>query len=176
MRNGACYVNVGQAPLTLWRAYKKGSMARLDETHRSLFKDKVLRLGSYGDPAAAPIELWDKLTSWSKAWLGYTENWRHGEQALRKYCMASVHTPTELELAKSLGWKTFRVKLPEEIIDSNEFICPKSKPEDSPGYRQCFECKACRGGEWTGHATPVIDVHGWDYRKNRFKEYRLSLA
>jgi hypothetical protein len=55
---GACYVNIGQAPLAIYRAYKRGSYTLFDPAlHGDLLTNRKIRLGAYGDPAAVPFEV-----------------------------------------------------------------------------------------------------------------------
>ena len=61
--NAPCYVNIGRGALGVWKAYKRGSYPRIDpDTAAALLTARKLRIGSYGDPAAAPVELWETLT------------------------------------------------------------------------------------------------------------------
>ena len=89
--NGAvrtCYVNVGQAPLAVYRAWQHGSysgFAPLPHLHG-------VRLGSYGDPAAVPVSVWQQLLKATQPLkkTGYTHQWHRPEfAALRSLCMAS---------------------------------------------------------------------------------------
>src|SRR5271165_5264167 len=50
---GACYVNIGQAPGGIWRAYKRGAyLETCYVTLRTIGAGRAVRLGAYGDPAA----------------------------------------------------------------------------------------------------------------------------
>ena len=61
-RRRACYVAVHQAPLAVFRAYEHGAYEPFDpREHLQLFKGRRLRLGSYGDPVAAPHHVWASL-------------------------------------------------------------------------------------------------------------------
>ena len=51
-----CYVNIGRGALGVWKAYKRGAYPRIDpDTAAALLTARKLRIGSYGDPAAAPL-------------------------------------------------------------------------------------------------------------------------
>ena len=51
-KNRTCYVNLGQGPTIVYKAYKRGvyPMAANQENQVGLGKDRVVRLGTYGDP------------------------------------------------------------------------------------------------------------------------------
>ena len=56
--NGSCYVRWFQAPLAVWKCYKRGGYKHLDNKDLDLFNNVALRLGSAGDPAMIPIEVY----------------------------------------------------------------------------------------------------------------------
>ena len=79
----SCYVNVGQAPNSVWKAYKRG--AYVDATARptpnidaldSAINGKKIRWGAYGDPALITPLVVDYVNSRSKGHTGYTHQWR----------------------------------------------------------------------------------------------------
>ena len=73
-RRRACYVNVHQAPLAVYRAYRRGRYEPFDSAqHLALFQGRMLRLGCYGDPVAAPYAY---LVA-----LGARRPWSHGVHA-----------------------------------------------------------------------------------------------
>lgn len=164
---GTCYVNVGQAPNQVYQAYKNGSYGEaLNIEH---FRDRIIRLGAYGDPAAVPILVWEKICEVSAGWTGYTHQWRRCNPELKKYLMASVET-TEAQLrARKMGWKTFRIRNSDEPLNSHEFVCPAS--EEAGKRMQCEDCLACCGGSWNGkQVTPAIVAHGSHYKPIRFRK------
>jgi hypothetical protein len=167
---GACYVNVGQGPLAVWRAYKAGAYRDYDPREdRELFRGRLLRLGSYGDPAAVPLAVWEEVCSLSKHWTGYTHQWRTCDPAYARYCMASVEKAEDRNLALRKGYRTFRVRLPEQPIDKGEFICPASA--EAGKRRTCADCKACSGSKPGGrNVSPVIIVHGLDWKVAKYRD------
>jgi hypothetical protein len=172
---GTCYVNAGQGPYQVYNAYKRGSYP--DFTPDMLddyFAGNVIRLGSYGDPAAVPIRIWKMICGVASGWTGYTHQWRRRQglpacdPELKKFCMASVDTVKEQRLARKRGWKTFRIRNEDEPLEANEFICPAS--EEAGKRIKCEDCLACCGGEWNGKTvTPTIKVHGTQYKPVRFR-------
>ena len=167
---GTCYVNVGQGPNQVYKAYKEGKYP--DFTPDMLddyFAGRNVRLGAYGDPAAVPTRVWAMLCGVAAGWTGYTHQWRKCDPELKKYCMASVETVKGMRRAKAEGWKTFRVRADDEAVQPGEFVCPAS--EEAGKRKQCEGCLACHGGEWNGkQATPVIRVHGMHWKARRFNQ------
>src|SRR5262249_20712580 len=95
LRRKVCYVLLGHAPLAVYRALGRGQYP--DATPRAAavtLAGRVLRLGSYGDPAAVPFRVWSTLAAGARAHVGYTHQWRTCDQRLRRLCMASVETPS----------------------------------------------------------------------------------
>lgn len=157
---GSCYVNVIFGPLEVWKTVQRGGYPHFDEReHGRLFKCRMIRLGSYGDPGAVPLRVWKKVTKLVEHWTGYTHQWRTCHPGLARYCMASVETANQAREAWAKGWRTFRVRLEEQPVEHGEFVCPASK---EGGYRKtCEECGACSGTKTGGrNASPVIVVHG----------------
>ncbi len=141
-----CYVLEFQAPLAIYRAYKRGSYAdasRLPPAEKeALFADRAVRIGAYGDPAAAPNRVWAFTTTLAKSWVGYTHRWAElpPSSFLRVILMASVDTLTEAAQAQSMGWRTFRVGASPE---PGEISCPAS--EEMGKRVTCVDCGLCAG-------------------------------
>jgi hypothetical protein len=176
-RGGSCYVNVTQAPLSIYRAVQAGTYPRYNaKRHGRLFAGRYVRLGSYGDPAAVPLPVWEDICGLASHWTGYTHQWRTCEAGFARLCMASVETPAQRLEALEKGYRTFRVRLPEEGIQQGEFICPAS--EEAGKRLTCEECGACNGAKPGGkNATPVIFFHGPDIAANwKLRLYRQAVA
>ena len=161
-RKRTCYVDVGKAPQGVWNAYHRGQYVDLSddpELVAYLLAGRIVRMGAYGDPAMVPIASWRMLLAGSAGRTGYTHAWRRmWAQALRPYVMASVDNQSELDIARSMGWRTFRVRTETEPLQANEFACPAS-PE-AGNKKQCITCKACDGADRAGKASAAIIVHG----------------
>jgi len=161
---GCCYVNVGQAPLAVYRAYKAGRYASVDQGvwASGVFKHRKVRLGSYGDPAAVPVSIWLALTSWCNGHTGYTHQMAHPafDERLLDICMASVETPKMYDKVHEdyPQAKTFRVIASDAPLKENERECP------SHMGIQCRDCMVC-SGIWAP-TDVVVKVHG--SRKRRF--------
>jgi hypothetical protein len=176
-RDGTCYVDLTKAPLSIYRAVKRGSYPIFEqEKHLALFAGRFVRLGSYGDPAAVPLPLLELICGVAAGWTGYTHQWRTCEASYARYCMASVETPVQRMEALAKGYRTFRVRLPEQHLEPGEIICPASA---EAGKRlTCQECRACSGQKAGGrNATPAIYFHGSSIAGNRtLRLYERAVA
>lgn len=162
----SCYVNIAREPKHVYDAYKRGSYAKFDSSMLEYFKDRSIRIGSYGDPAAVPVEIWQNLISVCSTHTGYTHQWKKCDSQLKDICMASVDTEKEFHLAQKMGWRTFRTRLPKDHIMSNEFICPASK--EGGQKTNCSICGACKGNK-DMVKTPVIVAHGPSWKTTYYK-------
>ena len=134
-----CYVNLGQGVLIVWRAYKRGVYQEGDA--RAMGRGRFVRVGTYGDPAAAPQAVWDALLSEASTWTAYSHQsgWRPD------IAMQSADSHTQAVAHWQAGRRTFRVIADlGELDTANEALCPASK---EAGRRvQCTACKLCKGG------------------------------
>lgn len=155
---GGCYVRVGEMPLSVWTSWASGNIVEwpLNEVADKL-AGRVLRMGSYGDPAAVPIDVWHKTTRSVRRRMGYTHLWRR-RPAFRRYCMASVDSPEERDEAKAKGWRTFRVRDEGDPLLPGEIQCPAAI--ESEYRRNCETCGACSGGMFSGKYDVSIVRHG----------------
>lgn len=159
-KDRTCYVKHFQAPLAIWRAYKRGAYRQVGDNKRTRKKlmGMGLRYGSYGEPTAVPLEAWGLLDSLctGKARTGYTHQWAVFPW-WRSRLMASVESVADATIAHKLGWRTFRLGLSKQ---PGEMTCPASEEE---GKRlTCVECKACNGSKGPNdqRVSVVIAPHG----------------
>lgn len=138
-----CYVDVAKAPASVWRAYRRGryTKAPLDVIAKAL-SARVLRIGTYGDPAAAPLDVWQALLVYVAGWTGYSHQWRTLGADWARIVMASADNPADRADAKAQGWRTFRVSIGLDRQDG-EISCPASK--EAGAKVQCIDCKLCKG-------------------------------
>ena len=141
----SCYVNPGQAPQAVHRAWMAGAYPCADRHDRSrIGAGRAVRLGAYGDPAMVPARIWRDLIRNASGHTGYTHQWRASFAAEhRTLCMASVDSAAELADARAAGWRTFRVRSKVERLEPGEIVCPAS-PEGG-NRAQCADCLLCRG-------------------------------
>lgn len=168
---GTCYVNIGQGGNAVYGAYKRGSYPVYNpKKHAELFKDRLVRFGTYGDPAMVPMKVWKPILKLAKNHTAYTHQWnKPWASEYKSFCMASVDTKVEHQNAKAMGWRTFRVRPESEVSEKplkRETVCPAS--EEMNKRKQCSDCMLCHGGD--SKVDVVIAVHGIGYKSKRFNE------
>lgn len=151
--SGACYVTVCQAPLSVWRTYRRGGYQRLPVYE--LFRGHKVRLGAYGDPAAIPLGIWRAIVLNCAGHTGYTHQ-SHRFPALRRYFMASVESVDRARAMQARGWRTFRTAPLGGLPAAWELVCPASA---EAGHRTtCDRCLSCNGAG--ARPSMVIRLHG----------------
>lgn len=172
---GTCYVVVRQGASVVWKNLEHGSypdFSHCPDLVSELLRGRHMRLGAYGDPAAVPVQVWRDLTSALAGWVGYTHQWRRADaQELREFCMASVDSPRELDLARALGWRTFRVRTPDEPIARREAMCPAS--EEGGNKLTCVTCGFCDGTHRGRSGGAAILLHG-NHLRDREQRFLAS--
>lgn len=173
-QTGTCYVNAGQGPAAVYDAWHRGNYPDAAPEEIALrLEGRILRMGSYGDPAATPASVWRAASMRAAGHTGYTHQWREPRvrEGYREFLMASVDSETEIRRAHAEGWRTFRVKSEEDARLAGEIVCPASA---EAGKRlTCAECGACDGaGRNAGRASVVIDAHGLKWKIAKFRKDR----
>jgi len=152
-----CYVTLAHGPLGKWKAYKAGRYGKAigHDAIRALGLGRMVRLGTYGDPAAAPMFLWNSLVSAAKGWTAYT----HGAtNPAPDKIMTSAETAAQAESAWQRGERTFRViKGLDSLIKGKEVLCPAS--EEAGKRTTCESCKLCAGASVKGKSVAIV-AHG----------------
>lgn len=147
-----CYVNLGQAPLAVWKAYTNGKYSLL--TDYSVFSGRMVRFGAYGDPSAVPVKIWRQIAKHADGWTGYTHQWRKvTSRALSAFVMASVENENDARLAQSKGWRTFRVRSADTETAKGEVECVSEKGIE------CADCGLCCGNSINAKSVS-IPAHG----------------
>ena len=150
----SCYVTTFQAPLTVYKAYKRGRYEHLDTA--DAFEGRGVRIGRYGDPAAVPEYVWQSITARASYWTGYTHQWRDFPE-LAPYCMASCDSPADHAAARLMGFRAFRVSADGARL-RDEIVCPASA---EAGHRTtCDACKLCMGSTSRSRKHITIMAHG----------------
>jgi len=160
-RKRTCYVNVGQSVAAIFGAWTRGAYPLIDPADAAqLIADRVVRIGSYGDPAAIPAHIWRALIARAAGHTGYTHQWRQSHaQGLRDLVMASADSSRDRDVARAMGWRTFTVRTADQPLAAREIACPAS-PEGG-NRRKCIDCQACDGaGVNAARASVAIVVHG----------------
>lgn len=160
----SCYVNIGMAPLSIFKG-------RSDLWNRPLCEwapGRIVRLGAYGDPAAVPFGFWELLLNEARGWLGYTHQWASCDPRLKRFCMASVDTEKEYHNAHDLGWRTFYVGASLDVMpnDARVTLCPASA---EAGKRlTCEQCLSCGGLNSNRIGDVFIPIHGASWMRQNF--------
>lgn len=161
-----CYVTVFHAPLSVYKGYKRGIYPRVDAGKAlvDLFAGRFVRLGSYGDPLAAPLSVWKLATMKAAGWTGYTHQWRtllampDARRLAASLVMASCDSDIDRAEAQLAGWRTFRVMPNVDDKGRGEVLCPAS---EEAGYKTtCQSCRACGGTSAKARASIAIVAHG----------------
>ena len=168
-----CYVNVGRSVFMVYNAYKRGRYTRSDPaTIAAALKDKIVRLGTYGDPFAAPYHIWSNITRYTQKTIGYTHQWQNAKFNPVEWAplvMASADNIDQAAHANLLGMRVFRVSIG---LDRQplEVICPAS----SEGGKKtlCSSCKLCSGTSIQALDIVIAD-HGLGHKKRVFMLERV---
>ena len=163
-----CYVVVFQGPQNVYKQLSRDAYPEyFGQAGAELLAGLNVRLGTYGDPAAVPFNVWQTLLSMAGPVTGYTHQWQTCDPRFSDYCMASVDTACEAITARAMGYRTFRVApkgdAPERRV---EFLCPAS--EEAGKKLACESCLACGGNSSKNRAHVVIPVHG---ATNKIREF-----
>jgi hypothetical protein len=154
----ACYVNVGQGPNSVWKAYKRGVYKEFDYVGRkdlpmnglfysqieSILKGRKIRWGSYGDPAIINPQVVNLFNSYAVSHTGYTHQWREDfAQPFRGIFQASCDGFADYLEATAHGWKTFVVVSKNATPDYAK-QCPATV---NNSQAQCITCSLCDGAK-----------------------------
>jgi hypothetical protein len=180
-------VDVGKSVANVYKAYKKGCYPNICGENKPEFGDvdaylelgsakiqeifggRKVRFGAYGEPINIPFPMLNMIADAATAHTGYTHQWKNpGLDSYKKYLMASVDSPAEYKMAKSKGWRTFRVSTDWDLHE-DEMICMNSWQD-----KTCAECLLCGGNTTKIKQDIIIKVHG--KLKHKFKPSAEALA
>jgi hypothetical protein len=165
----SCYVTIFQAPRNVWETYHKGRYPDASGDMmavRKAFAGKRIRLGAYGDPAAVPLNVWERALWDAAAFTGYTHQWRDCSLGFARLVMASCDNAQDYLDAKAKGYRTFRVRAAGEALNAREVICPASK--EAGVKTNCAACVACGGHGAKAKVDIAIIAHGAASKVNAF--------
>lgn len=151
-----CYVNLGQGVLVAWRAFHCGVYppAMRQRERAAIGAGRVVRIGTYGDPAAVPDHVWTDLIRDAASHTAYT----HASGWRPDLAMQSADTYAEARAAWAKGQRTFRVVTGVGDIDpENEVLCPASK--EAGKRTTCSACKLCGGTSTRSPKSIAIPMH-----------------
>lgn len=163
-----CYVNVGRSVRSVFEAYKRGRYVKATPgTLRRILAGRKIRLGTYGDPAAAPVVMWQEITADAAGIVGYSHQWQSigfDHAAWAPLVMASADSIDEAAQANLYGMRVFRVSVGVDK-QSGETTCPAS----AEGGRRatCDSCMLC-GGTTKAARDIVIADHAVGHKRRVF--------
>jgi hypothetical protein len=157
----SCYVLLGQGPLIAYRSFLKGIYPNVSghSAIAAIGKGKLVRLGTYGDPAAVPSYIWESLISEAQGHTAYSHQASvQGAAFMPSYMMQSADTLNDAQAAWANGRRTFRiVRDVADIVKGSEILCPASK--EAGKRTTCAQCKLC-GGASIAAKSIAIPAHG----------------
>ena len=160
-----CYVAVWQAPRAVFAAYKAGRYERATPAQlRAILKGRKLRIGTYGDGAAAPVELWEELTAETAGHTGYSHQWKRPDFEHARWAplvMASADTLDDAALANLYGMRAFRVSVGIDPQPA-EAVCPASA--EAGRRTTCEKCLLCAGTSKAARDIVIAD-HATGHKK-----------
>ena len=163
-----CYVNVGRSVRSVFEAYKRGRYVKATPgTLRRILAGRKVRLGTYGDPAAAPVAMWQEITADAAGIVGYSHQWQSigfDHAAWAPLVMASADNIDEAAQANLYGMRVFRVSVGVDR-QAGETTCPAS----AEGGRKatCDTCMLC-GGTSKQARDIVIADHAVGHKRRVF--------
>jgi hypothetical protein len=143
-----CYVNLGQGVRVVLEGVQQSkylSIAGNAEQIAEMGRSRMVRLGTWGDPASVPVTVWTALLSAAKGHTGYTHQWRSERLAapMRGLVMASCETDADVTKANAKGFTgTFHV-LPVGSEVAPSAMCPASA--EAGKVATCADCGRCDG-------------------------------
>lgn len=153
--SGACYVNVGQGPRATWVSHQNKGSVSFDVER---FRGQRVRLGSYGDPAAVPFEVWESIANVAEGVTGYTHQWRTCDRRFAQYCMASADSVEDRREARLMGYRAFWVRPMGSDKPKGAIVCPASA--EAGKKTVCASCLMCGGESSSQKKDITIMAHG----------------
>jgi hypothetical protein len=171
-----CYVRIDQGALIVWKAYQRGSYPNVTSSWLSyifkkvckllkikvnnriaeLGRGRMVRLGTYGDPAAVPSYVWKQLLEEA---IGHTA-YSHQNDIIpidKKIFMGSADSLEHAQKFWSDNIRTFRMIQSLNEMQENEVLCPASK--EAGRKSTCAKCKLCSGTSSNSKKSIAIVQH-----------------
>lgn len=168
-----CYVNVGRSVRSVFEAYIRGRYVHATTgALRRILAGRKIRLGTYGDPAAAPVAMWQEITADAAGIVGYSHQWQSigfDHAAWAPLVMASADNIDEAAQANLYGMRVFRVSVGVDR-QAGEVTCPASA--EGGKKATCDTCMLC-GGTSKAARDVVIADHAVGHKR---RVIRLALA
>lgn len=162
-RGRSCFVTLMHGPLQVHRTLHRGGYpdATNPQARRALGRGRMVRIGTYGDGAAVPADVWFDLLGEALGHTGYSHQMHHPNTAdsfRSRLYMVSADSRQEAERAWTSGYRTFRiVRSLEDVDPAREVVCPASA---EAGHRTtCDRCGLCAGTSVKAKSI-AIKAHG----------------
>lgn len=157
----SCYVVIGQGPLIVFKGFQRGiyPAATGHAAIAALGAGRMVRLGTYGDPAAVPSYIWESLTADAKGHTAYSHQAATAGADYRPdMFMRSADSEAEARSAWTMGQRTFRViGAVADVVKGSEILCPAS--EEAGKRTTCDRCGLCGGASVAAKSIAIV-VHG----------------
>ena len=150
----SCYVNVGQAPNSVYKSYKAGRYPVASSADlKGALKGRRVRWGAYGDPAILHQSVVSEINGYVLGHTGYTHQWRESFADWTKgVFQASCDGMHDYLEASAKGFKTFAV-----IPKGGNYYSGKQCPATvEASEAQCRTCSLCDGAK----ADIFVEAHG----------------
>lgn len=162
-----CYVQLGQGPTVVYRAFARAyySDACDQAARRNIGRGRMVRLGTYGDPAAVPSHVWRELIADAIGHTAYSHQaGTAGADFAPDLYMQSADSLDQARDAWAAGNRTFRVipvrdwnEYRRASLDKNETLCPASS---EGGFKTtCDRCGLCSGAGKKAKSIAIV-AHG----------------
>lgn len=157
----SCYVVLGQGPTIIHKSVERGVYPTVQghEAIAAIGRGRMVRLGTYGDPAAVPSYIWESLISEAIGHTAYSHQADCATADTRPdMYMTSADNADQAKAAWSRGERTFRVvSSRDDLVKGKEILCPASK---EAGQRvSCVDCKLCVGSSIAAKSIAIV-AHG----------------
>ena len=154
-------MRIDQGVLIVYKAFHRGiyPIAYGHDAIAVIGAGRVVRLGTYGDPAIVPSYVWESLLSLADSWTGYSHQSGLANADFRPdLTMHSADSLEDAKLAWSKGNRTFRIVANvKDIVKGKEILCPAS--EEAGRRTTCNVCKLCKGNTIAAKSI-AIPAHG----------------
>ncbi|MCP4928098.1 MAG: hypothetical protein GY918_03435 [Gammaproteobacteria bacterium] len=151
----SCYVNVGQAPLSVWKAFHAGKYVNDPGAmlSRKAVKGRKIRFGAYGDPALIDSLTFRILATACDGHTAYTHQWRESwGKWTAGFMQASCDGMADYLEASAMGFKTFAV-IPKGSVNYSGKQCPATVTDSAA---TCVTCMLCQGDK----TDIFVEAHG----------------
>lgn len=157
----SCYVLLGQGPLIAYRGLLSGLYPTVagHQAIAAIGAGHMVRLGTYGDPAAVPSYIWESLLSQAVGHTAYShQSDLVGAAFDPAIMMQSADSLAEAQAAWGQGRRTFRiVRNVADIVKGQEILCPASA--EAGKKTSCADCGLCGGAKIKAKSI-AIPAHG----------------